>query len=622
MTAMLWIARARIKTSRWLNRAGFPKDSFLIPLAAVIGVLGGVVAMGFEFLVEASTHFFFGRFHGEAFDGPRLVLLVAIPAFGGLAVGAIQRWVARTPPGHGIPEVIESLARHHGQLKGRTGVFKAITSSLTIGSGGSAGVEGPIIQIGSVVGSVVARVLRVGHEHMHTLVGCGAASGLASIFNAPIAGVLFCLEVLLRDFSLKTFMPIVIASVLGVATAQALMGAVSHPGTSNQAIFAVPPDLLRYQFSIAQLMPYALLGVACGFMGIALIRSLVRSEQLWARVPAPLWLKPALGGAVLGLLGVGFAVIFDEVVRGYDPPPFFGNGYPVIEALFNPDSYAPDPQEGFTHPLIDPALGVLTAMLLLKLIGTALTLGSGGSGGVFAPSLFMGATLGAIVGVLVQKVGLFPDGTPATYALVGMAGVMSAAVHCPLTAFILVFEITRDYQVILPTMLVAILATLVSQLIQRDSIYALYLRQQGIRIGTLADMTLLRRLDVSTVPLTPAVLVGKTDPAQRLLDLAGDYAVHDFAVVDEADRYVGMVVGDDVRTTLLQREAVPLLIVAELMRTDLPTVTRDETLEMVLDKFSRHDVSSLAVVDANGVVKGLITRSRLMARYQNALEDA
>ncbi len=618
MPATLLIARWRVRASRWLGRAGFPKDWFLIPLAAVIGVLGGFVAMGFDFLVEASAHFFFGRVGKHEFPGSEYVLLIALPAMGGLAVGTINRWLARSPPGHGIPEVIESLVRKHGELPGRSGFYKAITSSLTLGSGGSGGMEGPIIQIGSVLGSVVARALRVGHEHMHTLVGCGAAAGLAAIFNAPIAGVLFVLEVLLRDFSLKTFMPIVIASVFGTLTAQASLGGDAH---SAQAIFSVPADLHRYTFTFVEVLPFILLGLCCGVLGVAFSKAMVRSETWWDRVPCPWWIKPALGGAVLGVTGLLFVLIFGHVVRSYEPPPFFGNGYKVIEALFLASTY------DVTSPAaLGSSMGgivtVLLAILALKLVGTTITLGSGGSAGIFAPSLFMGATLGALVGVLVQRSGLSPDTTPATYALVGMAGMIAAVVHCPLTAFILVFEITHDYQVILPVMLVAILATLSSQFIQRDSIYTMYLRRQGIRMGSMADMTLLRRVEVSSVPLVPAVLVEPHDSAQHLIDLAGDYAAQDFVVVDEDDCYVGMVVGDDVRTTLLQREAVPLLIVSELMRDDLPTVTRDETLEMVLDKFSRHDVASLTVVDANNTVKGLVTRARLMQRYQALLESA
>jgi len=378
-----------------------------------------------------------------------------------------------------------------------------------------------------------------------------------------------------------------------------------------------------------EIIPYAVLGVGCGVLGALFAKSMRGSEALWDRLPGPPWSKPAAGGLLLGLIGLAAIVLLPPLFGDYERPAFYGNGYPVIEAMFNPLSYPAgaeavgtkgwDVQEGY--PVARGTLGLLLAALTLKYVGTCITLGSGGSGGIIAPSLFMGATLGAAVAMTLDAVGLFPGATPATYALAGMAGMIAAVAHCPLTAFLLVFEITQDYKVILPMMLVAILATTASQFIQRDSIYQAWLRRRGIRMGTYADMVLLRRLSVQDVPLVPAVIVHPEEPAQRLLELAEDFAVVDYVVCDEQDRYTGMVIGQDVRTTLLQREAIPLMIVGELMRSDLPTCDPCQTLDAVLDKFSTHDVASLAVVGADQQVKGMITRARLMRRYQRLLEE-
>lgn len=665
---MAWLARQRPKFIRLLQRFGFSRDWFLIPIAAGIGILAAFIALGFAFMVHTCDDLFFRTVGGESLDsyeGYKIFLLILLPALGGLAVGLIQRYISRSAPGHGIPEVIESLARNGGIIRGRVGIFKAVTASLTIGSGGSAGMEGPIVQIGAVLGSVVGQVFRVGREHMTTLVGCGAAAGLASLFNTPIAGVLFVLEVMLRDYSTRNIMPLVIASVFGVATTQAMKG-------GNEAIFPVSNSLHNYGFTLDQVGWYMILGVLCGLTGVAFIRLLYASERFWTKVKIPRALKPAAGGMGLGLMGVAFVLVFNQPIANYQPPVFFSNGYPVISSALMPASYenhktannevvgnevaghtdAPPPptavekiqeellpqndQPGHSPIAHAPAdhhldestptasnmtIYLLLAALGLKLVGTCLTLGSGGSGGVFAPSLFMGAMLGGAFGLILQKFGLVAEGTPATFALAGMAGVLAGAVHCPLTAFLLVFEITRDYKVILPVMLVSILATLIAQVRLRDSIYTLALHERGIRMGTHADLTLLRRLEVSAIPLTPAVLVHPQDPAQRLIDLAEDYSVTDYVVCDDEDLYIGMVVGEDVRTTLLQREAVPLMIVSELMRTDLATVARTETLEIVLDKFARHEVSSLTMIDDNRKVLGMITRSRLMRHYQQELEQ-
>ncbi|MEE8155014.1 MAG: chloride channel protein, partial [Phycisphaerales bacterium] len=251
---------------------------------------------------------------------------------------------------------------------------------------------------------------------------------------------------------------------------------------------------------------------------------------------------------------------------------------------------------------------------------TCLTIGSGGSGGVFAPSLLLGAGVGGAFGTLVQTL-WFPEASPAHYALVGMAAVVAATTHAPLTAILIVYEITGSYQIILPLMLAAVISTIVSQLNSRQSIYTLKLARRGVHIGGLSDLTILRRLSVEDVPLVHPVLVHPDESAQRLLDLSEQQAVNDFVVVDENDRYAGLVTAADLKEALLYREAIPLLQVNELQRSDLPTVASDDTLDLVLDKFSKYDVQSLAVLDEakDGAVLGLITRDRLMREYQRAL---
>ena len=605
--------RTRVWLSRTLTRLGFPRDWFLIPLAAVVGTLAGLAAFAFDHLVEWSTEHLFGLIHGVHASWQMWAGVVLIPAAGGLAVGIIRHFARHSLYGHGVPAVMEALAQRQGRMRGRVGVLRAVTASLTIGSGGSAGVEGPIIQIGSVVASVTGQALRLGRRHLQTLVGCGAAGGLAGIFNAPIAGVLFVMEVLLRDFSTRTFMPIVVAGVFGTVTAQATLG--------NEALFAVPPAIREHSFTLSEMGFYAILGVLCGAVGAGFTRSLVLCEAGWRRLPLHPAGKPAVGGLLLGLFGLAFFLVFGlDVIAGHRVPAFFGNGYPVVEALFHPATYDASAAGGDLG-VERLTLGFLIATLLLKVVGTSLTLGSGGSGGVFAPSLFMGAALGAAFGTALDATGWLPWMTPATYALVGMAGVLSGAVHCPMTAFILMFELTRDYKVILPAMLVAVIAMVVAQMFFRDSIYSLALRERGIHTNQLSDMMVLRRIEAADVPLAPAVTVHAEEPAQRLVELAESHSAHDYVVVDESGRYAGLVVGDDMRTTLLQQEAIPLMIVKELMRRDVPAVAPDERLDQILDKFSEHDVDSLVVADEEGEIRGLVTRARLMRAYHDAIDQ-
>ncbi len=580
----------------------------LVVVAGLVGVLAGLVAAGFESLVHLSESFFFSRIARHEFDGWKILLLIPLPALGGLGVGLITHYISKGPPGHGIPDVMEALARRDGTLHSKTGLLKMVTASLTIGSGGSAGVEGPIVQIGSVVGSAVARHLHVNREHRNTLVGCGAAAGLAAIFNAPIAGVIFVLEVILRDFSLRTFMPVVVASVLGVATIRAIR--------PDAPLFSVPAVLTRdYPFTMAKMPPFIVLGILCGLVGVLFTWSFHAQEGYWRKLKLHPVVRPALGGLALGVLGVVFVLGFGRGVGGYEPPVFFSNGYPVIQWLFDPSTYLS------AAPVRHATFMLLVVAMTLKIVGTGFTLGSGGSGGTFAPALFIGATLGGAMGIVVRQIPGLENVTPANFALVGMAGVLAGTVHCPMTAFLLVFELTNDYKLILPTMLVAVLAVSISRHLMHDSIYTRTLREMGVRIGTLSDLTILRRLTATESMLTPAIAVHPRDPVQKLIELSLSNGAAHFVVVDEDQRYAGMVLDEDLRMALLQRESIPLLVVDDLRRPDLPALHLGENLEMVLDKFNHESVAYLPVVRADNRVLGIISRGSVMQRYLTALEE-
>jgi CIC family chloride channel protein len=602
------VERVRERINRWLTEAGFPRDWFLVPVAALIGAAAGAVAQGYGQLVRLSEHLFYGRFGGHALIAARWWLLLFLPLSGAALVGLVKAAFRLPLFSHGIPEVLEAVARRRGRLPIRAGMFTAINSAITIGSGGSAGQEGPIVHIGSVVGSTVGKWLRVGREHMGTLLGCGAAAGLAAIFQAPIAGVLLVLEVLLRDFSFRSFMPIVIASVIGVVTSQML-------GGQDAPLFSLH-HTVGYRFTLLETLPYLTLGAVCGLVGWAFTTLLYAVEDRVTRLDWPTVLKPMSGALVLGLMGIAMVWVFPSQIPNYRPT-CFGNGYPVIETLLSPDAYTRTPAPGVAVL----SLGFLVLMVLSKLFGTCLTLGSGGSGGLFAPCLFIGAASGASFGVAIRSTGLFPELSPAAYALAGMAGVLSGAVHCPLTAIILVFEITRDYAVIMPVMFVAIAATAVAQYLLRDSIYTRPLQRMGLKAGDLDDPSILRRTFVSQVPLAAPVCIRADMAVQKLLELMGTQPAYDYVVCGPDGRYMGMVVSEELRVALLNREAASLVVVGELMRTDLPTVSLDDSLDSVLDQFARHDVLSLPVLDDRRAVLGMITRSRLTQCYQRAIED-
>ena len=267
--------------------------------------------------------------------------------------------------------------------------------------------------------------------------------------------------------------------------------------------------------------------------------------------------------------------------------------------------------------------GLLLLLCALKIVATCCTLGSGGSGGVFAPSLFMGATVGGAFGLLLNRIGWVDEPSVSAYALVGMAAVVAATTHAPLTAILILYEITREPKVILPVMFATIVATSFARKLSRDSIYTLKLRRRGVRMGTLAGLTILRRISVGQVQRAKAIVVQPDDPLQKVIDLAVENETGDFVVVDEQGVYQGLVVAADIRTALLQPEAVPLLVVGELLRQGIPTVGMDETLDNVMDLFARNNVQSLPLVsDHQGEhVAALITRQAVMSRYHEELEQ-
>ena len=612
-------ARFRILITRVLVRLGLGEDAFLLVLAVLVGIVTSAAAVGFHELIQIIRNKLYLTPGEEALYGKWIILLILIPAAGGLAVGVFSRYIARTREGHGIIDVMESVMRSGGILRPITAIEKILTSAVTIGTGGSAGAEGPIVQIGASIASGFGQLFRIARPHMPVLVGCGTAAGISAIFNSPIGGVLFTLEVILLDFSIRTFTPVVLASVIANVTTQQIFYLIDHQYNS---IFYVPPGTAAGELSWYTLPNFLLLGAACGIVGAVQIRLMYFAEKRFSALPIPRVIKPALGGAALGVLGVTYIIIFGWIMldrpkpidfENYPMPSFFGDGYGVVQQMLGPEFYG---QFGIGHVLL-----LLTIICVCKIVGTCLTLASGGSGGIIAPSLFLGAVTGAILGTVLQA--MQPTGglEPATFALVGMGAVLAAVVHAPLAATLILFDVTTSSQIVLPAMLASVFATGVARLVFRDSIYTLSLRLRGVRLGSASDALLLQRLSVEQVDLEPATIVHRQDPLQKLVEMLDELSTADFVVVDQRGHYTGLVVGDDLKTAALQREAVPLLLVHELMRADVPIVQVTDDLASVLDLFTRHDVTRLPVCISreSGKVIGLVSRAALLKRYQKAL---
>lgn len=616
-------SRGRVLSIRLLQRLGLREESFLIVPAIIIGVVSAGAAVGFHELIYKIRNVFYYSVRPELLYGWGLPLLIVFPAIGGLLVGVISRYIVRSREGHGVIDVIESVVRTSGFVRPAAAIEKIMTSALTIGSGGSGGAEGPIVQIGAAIASGVGQLFRFARHQMPVLIGCGSAAGISAIFNAPIGGVLFTLEVILQDFSIRTFTPLVVSSVIANVTTRAIFAQLE--GSDYPAIFAMPTfgsGAATHLASWAQVPNFVLLGLLCGLAGVTLTRVMGAFETRFARLSRLGALRPALGGAMVGAMGVIYVLIFGRLLldqpkpfafEQYPMPAFFSDGYGVIHTLLTGGFYA--------HMEVGTILLLLSFLCMVKIVATGVTLASGGSGGVIAPSLFVGATAGGFVGTMLRQTGWFESLHPEVYALVGMGAALAAVVHAPMASILILFELTADYRVTLPAMLATVTAVGAARLVFPDSVYTYTLRLRGIRWGSASDLSILRRTCVEQVELEPASTLRPADPAQRVFDLVTQLGTISFVVTNEDGSYLGMVVTDEINQALIQREAVPLMIVSELMRTDIPLVSSGDDLSRVFDLFGKYEVSHLPVCLASKPkhVIGLISRNELMKTYQDAL---
>ncbi len=579
----------------------------LYVLAAGIGVLAAFAAVGFDRLIHWTSQLCYGDGlgDGQGLFGGRAVMLFILPAAGALIVGLIARYYTREAVGHGVPEVMDAIVRRGGKIKFHLAAGRMITAAVTIGSGGSAGTEGPIIQIGAAIGSSLGSAFGVLRHQLPVVVGCGAAAGLSAIFNAPIAGVLFAVEVFLREVNFKTLCPLLIASVISRVTAAGLLG-------KQDAIFPLT-DVMAYAFGWNELGNYVLLGLACAATAVIFIRSMYAVDGVFDQLRLPFAVKPALGGIGVGAIGLAMLWLAGGVPAG--KPLVFGHGYAFVGYCVGAPSEARFAEVPLTALL-------LLALAAAKIGATALTLGSGGSGGIFAPSLFLGATVGYAFGLLMQGIGIFSDVNPATYSLVGMASVMAATTHAPMASIVLLFELTRNYAIILPVMFSATIALLVAQKFCRYSIASLKLYQEGIDFALHTRTALLRRFTAAEIMQPRVVTVSAEASLREIIVKTADEEASDFVVVDKHGKYRGLLCEKDLRNILLHPEVIPVMGGEDLARPDVPAVLAADTLDTILELFSRLEVNSLPVCDAAGAghFVGMITREDLMRRYMDQLQ--
>lgn len=556
------------------------QDHNLLLLAAVIGFLAGFASTLFRWMIA----FFESIFSGTGLtslsipEGLHPYLLPFMPMFGGAAIGGICHLFPNAVKENGVHRVMHAVALQGGKIRKHTMLTCSLTSALTIGSGGSAGREGPTVQIGSAVGSSLGQLLHLSTERVQVLVGCGAAAGIAASFNAPIAGVLFALEIILGDFTLHTFSPIIIASVIGTATGRALEG--------NEITFLVPVHELVSHTEIAF---YLILGLCCGLAARAFTKTYFAINHYFkTKLNVPKIAKPALGGLLVGLLSIFF-------------PQILGNGYEAME-------------QAFTGQML---WTVALALVFLKMFATSVTLGSGGLGGVFAPSLFIGAMLGAVFGTGVHWI--FPNlsASPETYAVVGMGAVAGAVMQAPLTNILMLFELTNDYTLILPVMVACIVSAYTYRGFSKHSIYVQYLLNDGINIKHGREVTILNSIRVQDVMSKHVTTIPEEMPFRKILETISYSKNFYFPVIDRQGNMTSILSFNDIREMIFEEGLEDLVLANDLATRDVYTLKPENNINDAMELFARLDVEQLPVVRSEdaGKVIGMVNRGDVIAAY-------
>ncbi len=558
----------------------------MIIVAIIIGVLGGFAGIGIRAMILWISEFSFrgGMHFLESVMNTSWYWILIIPAIGGLIVGPIIYFLAPEAKGHGVPEVMEAILLKAGAIRPRVAFLKAVASAISIGTGGSVGREGPIIQIGSSLGSMVGQFFRVPSRRLKTLVGCGAAAGIAAAFNAPIAGALFAVEIILMDFAVAQFSPIVISSVMATVISRTFEG--------NFAAFIVPKYQLASPYEIGF---YFILGALGGFAAYLFIKGLYFSEDFFDnKLKMPGYLKPALGGLLVGFIALKF-------------PEIMGVGYDSINnALYG-----------------NMIWYIAFILIFMKIIATSITLGSGGSGGIFAPSLFMGAMLGYFFGSFVHQ--LFPEITasPGAYALVAMGGLVAGTTRAPITAIIIVFELTNDYHIILPLMITCIMSTIISSQLSRESIYTLKLVMRNIGIKEGMETNVMASIQVKDVYRKEFDQISASDNFNQVVNKVIRGKGGEFPVLNTEGSVTGIISLDVIKDQMFEKDSLKdILIAGDIANTNFETISLNDNCKTALDKLRLHSYEGLPVVDSDNSRKiiGMIWQKDILDAYNKAID--
>ena len=586
----------------WRERHLSEKHLVLL-LSFFVGALSAAAAA----LLKSFIHLIEWLVEGQLIADGRTWWYLITPIIGITLAALFVKYIVRDDISHGITKILYAISQRKSIIKAHNMWSSIVGSGLTIGFGGSVGAEAPIVLTGAAIGSNLAKAFRLDQKTMMLMIGCGAAGAIGGIFKAPIAGLVFTLEVLMMDLTMTSVAPLLISSVTATA--------ISYILTGTDPMF--PLDNIE-EFAIARIPWYLILGVVCGLASLYFTRGMNTLEQWMKHKVRSTGLKILVGGLTLSLLIFLF-------------PPLYGEGYDVIRQLINGDNLSAlhnSPFEKYLLPTefyaglstLNTQLLLLIyfiAIILLKIVASVATNGGGGVGGIFAPSLFMGAIVGFVTARIMNIAGLMVPET--SFALVGMAGLMSGVMHAPLTGIFLIAELTGGYHLFMPLMIVSVISYLTIMLFEPHSLYAMRLAQKGELLTHNKDRNVLTLLKMDSVLETDFVTIFPEMTLGQLVQVISASKRNIFPVIDNEGHLRGILLLDEVRNIMFQPRLYKRFTVEQLM-TSPPAVLRyDLPMEKVMETFEDTGAWNLPVVDEERRYLGFVSKSKIFNSYRHVL---
>ncbi len=572
------------------------ESTFVLFLSVLVGLLSGVAAVVLKTLVHSINRWLLG-FHVPSLLGGNFLMLI-YPAIGILLTILFVRYVVRGNIGHGLPSVLYSISRQQSRLPGKATYASLIASTLTVAFGGSVGLEAPIATTGSAIGSNIARIFRLQPQCVRILLGSGAAGAIAGIFQAPVAGVLFVVEVFLFDLTITSFMPLMLSALSAGSVAYFFMG--------KEVLFAFH---VTTHYGLSQLPFFAILGVICALSSVLFLRTMDKVEG-WFAARRSIVVRYVVGAVTLGFLIFLF-------------PPLFGEGYSSLSQLLNGNI------EGFfEHSLFHPwtdkewmLLVVLFLLVLLKGVATATTIGSGGVGGTFGPALVLGGVSGYFVALLLNQFGF--DQSVANFALVGMAGVMAGVMRAPLMATFLIVEITGGYELLMPLLIAVVITCLCVRPFEKHSIYGRKLAEQGDLITHDKDNAALLMLDLRKLVETNFAVLHHGGTLRDVVVAVQNSSRNLFPVLKENGKLVGLVVLEDVRKIIFCTEQYDTCKVTDLMHplSEGDVIRLDDPPAEIVNKFITGNRYNVIVLDEENNYLGFLSRANMLSEYKKFVSE-